>query len=442
MNFTSEMRSTECGFFLGSVAAHGLLDKFSRIKQMLRPEVLGGPFATFLKLDSEKVAGIAESAITNGSHQLSVAVTHGDRGTGSQRILNLEADAAEGDIFQIRHSPPLPPRIVVPNHFHELRAQQPGVGSPFLHSCLIGEQRRLVSIRLALAPQAPISTRPTTAETRLGIVIRVAFFVATVLAGLLFLSPLLLGAFGLVVAATVGISATGLAANLLTMRIFDRRPLTDIGLAGGGGSGRNFLIGLVFGALAAALMLLAPLLAGTGHLVARPDSAFNWASLLFYLAALLLAAAGEEMIFRGYAFQLLVEKIGPFATVLPVGVIFGLAHSWNPNATLLGVLNTILWGILLGYAFLRSHDLWLPIGLHYGWNAVLPLFGVNLSGLTIEVTRYFYRWDLRPLWSGGSYGPEGGLLATVFVIALFFALARAPVLAQWAAVARTLNEPI
>src|SRR5581483_10039387 len=111
------------------------------------------------------------------------------------------------------------------------------------------------------------------------------------------------------------------------------------------------------------------------------------------------------------------------------------------NVTLLGVLNTILWGILLGYSFLRSRDLWLPIGLHYGWNAVLPLFGVNLSGLTIEVTRYFYRWDSAPLWSGGAYGPEGGLRATFFVIGLFFALARAPIKPQRAAIAQVLNEP-
>jgi uncharacterized protein len=292
--------------------------------------------------------------------------------------------------------------------------------------------------------QSPgISNPPTaTPETRLGIVLRIAFFVAAVFIGLRLLSPLLLVVFGTVVAGTIGLLGTGLFANLLTMRIFDRRPLSDIGLGGRPGSGRNFLIGSGFGGGAAALMLTAPLLAGTGHLVTRENPTFAWSSLLFYLAALLFGAGGEEMMFRGYAFQLLVEKIGPYATVLPVAVIFGLAHSANPNVTQLGVLNTMLWGILLGYAFLRSHDLWLPIGLHYGWNAVLPLFGVNLSGLTIEVTRYFYRWDLTSLWSGGDYGPEGGLLATIFIIALFFALARAPVVPQPAAIAQSLNEPL
>ena len=286
----------------------------------------------------------------------------------------------------------------------------------------------------------PPETRLSGPATRLGIILRVAFFVGTVIIAL-WLFTWLFSLFGVVVAGTFGLFLTGLSANLLTMRIFDRRPLADIGLGGGPGTRRNFLIGILAGGGTAAAMLVAPLLARTGHLVAREHAAFTWPSLLFYLAVLLFGAGGEEMIFRGYAFQLLIEKIGPFATILPVGVIFGFGHSFNPNATKLAVLNTMLWGILLGYSFLRSHDLWLPIGLHYGWNAVLPLFGVNLSGLTIEVTRYFYQWDLTPLWSGGAYGPEGGLLTTIFVIALFFLLARAPVVPQPAAIARTLNEP-
>jgi membrane protease YdiL (CAAX protease family) len=289
----------------------------------------------------------------------------------------------------------------------------------------------------------PVPTLPPAApDTRLSTVIRISFFIALVIIGVFFLAGLLLQVFGAVVAGTIGLFITGLFANLLTMRIFDRRPLADIGLHANGLSLRNFLIGIGCGGGSAALMLAAPLLAGTGHLVPRQDSGFAWTSLIFYLVALLFAAAGEEMIFRGYAFQLLVEKMGPFATVLPVGVIFGLAHAGNPHASELGVLNTVLWGILLGYAFLRSRDLWLPIGLHYGWNAVLPLFGVNLSGLTIEVTRYFYRWDLTPLWSGGDYGPEGGLLATIFAVALFFAITRSPVQPQTAAIAKSLNDPL
>lgn len=288
--------------------------------------------------------------------------------------------------------------------------------------------------------QPDLSNRSTGPDTRIGIILRVAFFIATVFVSLRLLVLLLFNIFGVVVAGTVGLCATGLIANLLTMRIFDRRPFTDIGLQGGRASLQNLLLGLVLGAGAAALMLAAPLIAGTGHFIPQANPGFSWGTLVFYVATLAAAATGEEMIFRGYAFQLLIEKIGPFATVLPVAVIFGFTHSSNPHSTWLGVLNTILWGIVLGYAFLRSRDLWLPIGLHFGWNVVLPLFGVNLSGLTIELTRYHYRWDLLPLWSGGDYGPEGGLLATVFVIGLFFAVHKSPVRPQIASIARNLND--
>jgi membrane protease YdiL (CAAX protease family) len=290
---------------------------------------------------------------------------------------------------------------------------------------------------------SPTKTAP---DTKLGTLLRVLFFCAAVyvassaigtLAQWILDAPILV--------ATLGTFAAGLLANLLTMRIFDRRTLADIGLGNQPGWSNNLLLGIGLGASAAVVLLVLPLLAHGAHFQGRSDSPHaNWLgwilSLMTYLACLLFGAAGEESIFHGYAFQLLVQKLGPFATVLPVGLLFGLAHGANPAASKLGLLNTSLWGVLLGYAFLRSRDLWLPIGMHYGWNAILPLFGANLSGYTIEITRYAYRWDLPPVWSGGAYGPEGGLLTTFAIALLFVALTRSPVTPQVAAIATVLND--
>jgi hypothetical protein len=148
------------------------------------------------------------------------------------------------------------------------------------------------------------------------------------------------------------------------------------------------------------------------------------AALIFISVALLLGAAGEEMLFHGYAFQLLTRSIGPFATILPVSILFGMAHMGNQHATLLGIFNTTVWGVLLGYACWRSGALWLPIGLHFGWNLALPLFGANLSGFTMSVTGYALHWSAGNLWSGGDYGPEGGLPTTVAVAVLFWIVSR------------------
>ena len=274
-----------------------------------------------------------------------------------------------------------------------------------------------------------------------GTVLRVAFYVVTGLIALQLWTSFLYSVFGTVIGATIGVFAAAFTANLLTIRIFDRRPIADIGLGTGHGAGTNLAIGVGLGAGAAAVMLAMPLIGSEGHLVWHAGDAFSWGRLLFYLASLLFGAAGEEILFRGYAFQLLIEKIGPFATILPVSVLFGLAHSNNSHATTLSLINTALWGVVLGVAFLRSRDLWLPIGIHFGWNAVLPMFGVNLSGLTIDLTRYVYRWDLSTLWSGGAYGPEGGLLTTFFGMLVLVILARIPVARQKALIARVLNEP-
>ena len=105
-------------------------------------------------------------------------------------------------------------------------------------------------------------------------------------------------------------------------------------------------------------------------------------------------------------------------------------HAMNPNSTSLGVVNTTGFGVLFGYAFLRSGDLWLPIGLHFGWNFTLPLFGVNVSGLTIKLTGRQMEWSAGPVWSGGEYGPEGSVLTSIVLLALALFLWKAPIRTQ------------
>jgi hypothetical protein len=183
-------------------------------------------------------------------------------------------------------------------------------------------------------------------------------------------------------------------------------------------------LGLGSGAGAACLVLLLPVAAGAASFEKVPASEHIWASVAFVSLVLLFGAFGEEMLFHGYAFQLLIRRLGAFATILPAAVIFGLAHMGNENSTLPGILNTMLWGILFGYAYLRTGALWLPIGLHFGWNLVLPLFGANLSGFTMGVTGYALHWKAGELWSGGAYGPEGSVLTTAIVFVLFFVLRR------------------
>jgi len=237
---------------------------------------------------------------------------------------------------------------------------------------------------------------------------------------LLISTPLFLWVGGYLAGVTCAQLFAAVAANWLTLRIYENARLEELGLLWNRASRSNLLWGLIGGAGSASLVLLPPLMVGAAHLAPLPAEPLSVGTILFVTFSLAVGAAGEELLFRGYGFQRLLVVLGPFATILPVGVVFALLHEANPDASRFGIANTAGFGVLFGYAYLRSRDLWLPIGLHFGWNVTFPLFGVKLSGLSIRVTGHQMLWTAGSLWSGGEYGPEASLLTT-FVLALLFA---------------------
>jgi hypothetical protein len=221
-----------------------------------------------------------------------------------------------------------------------------------------------------------------------------------------------------------------IAASLLgalAMAIFESRKLSDLGLYWRAGTGRNLLTGLAVGAAGAMLLIAAPVLAGMAHFERVQGTDFSPRTALFTLALLFCGAAGEEIAFRGFPLQFLMRGYGSWISIVGIGILFGLLHGFNPGATPLSMANTAGFGVLFGMALLRSHDLWLPIGLHFGWNATLPFLGVELSGFTIQVVGYQLVWKAGKLWSGGDYGPEASLLATVVLVILFAVVRMVPI---------------
>ena len=220
-----------------------------------------------------------------------------------------------------------------------------------------------------------------------------------------------------------------IVANLLALRIYENRGLSAAGLPWSRASASNLGYGLLGGIGSACLVLAPPLVTGAAHLapLATPPSAGTFPFVMLLLAA---GSAGEEILFRGYGFQALMRAVGPWASIIPVGVLFALMHGGNPNATWFGVANTAGFGILFGYAFLRTRDLWLPIGLHFGWNFTLPVFGVNVSGLRIGVTGHQMVWTAGALWSGGEYGPEASVLTSAALVVLAVYVWKAPLRRQ------------
>lgn len=118
----------------------------------------------------------------------------------------------------------------------------------------------------------------------------------------------------------------------------------------------------------------------------------------------------EELLSRGYHLQNLESGLNTFWAVLLSSAVFGALHLGNPNATWISAVGILLAGVFLAYGYLRTRQLWLPIGLHIGWNFFEgAVFGFPVSGLDIyQLTRITI--DGPELWTGGPFGPEAGLV--------------------------------
>jgi hypothetical protein len=267
-------------------------------------------------------------------------------------------------------------------------------------------------------------------KDRLRLAIQVVVYVALYFVTAWLFGPLLLWLGGYLVGNTGAVLFSALAANWLTLRIYEDCHLVSLGLWWSRASFSNLAWGLMGGIGSACLVLAPPLAARAAHIIPTPAEPGTVGTMLFVTVLLAAGAAGEEIFFRGYGFQRLLAVLGPYATIVPIGVVFALLHEANPNASWLGIANTAGFGVLFGYAYLRSRDLWLPIGLHFGWNLTFPLFGVNLSGLRIKVTGYEMSWTAGPLWSGGEYGPEASVLTSAVLAVLFLYVWKMPIKRQ------------
>ncbi len=130
------------------------------------------------------------------------------------------------------------------------------------------------------------------------------------------------------------------------------------------------------------------------------------------LAVFILVGWNEELLFRGYRLQNLADGLNPFWGILLSSLWFGIAHLANPNseAKISVAIGILLAGVFLAYGYLTTKQLWLPIGLHVGWNFFEGVgFGFPVSGLDIyRLTRITVSGP--ELWTGGAFGPEAGLI--------------------------------
>ncbi len=219
-----------------------------------------------------------------------------------------------------------------------------------------------------------------------------------------------------------------LVASAYMMRRVERLPVAALGLPRGGGALRAGLRGAALGAALIGAVVLLFVAAGWVRWVPQAGRPIAWlAALVGYGAFFAVAAFGEELLARGYPFQVVAERLGGAWAIALTSVVFGLLHLGNPNVALIPITNIALAGVLLGIAYWRTYSLWFATGIHAGWNWSMS-FAADLpvSGLVMDTPLYDARTNGPELWTGGAFGPEGGLSVTIAALVVAVWMARTP----------------
>jgi len=178
----------------------------------------------------------------------------------------------------------------------------------------------------------------------------------------------------------------------------------------------GFVVGFALFAIAMAILWAAG--------VYRPGGGGTVNGLAGGLVAAIIAGVVEETMFRGLLFRLSSKILGTWGALLFTAALFGAAHAFNRGATVSSSLAIVIEaGVLLGAAYAATQRLWVPIGLHIGWNFTEgSIFSMSVSGNSVSAG--LIQGSLRGprILTGGQFGPEASIVAVIvcLVAALYF----------------------
>ncbi|WP_411967669.1 lysostaphin resistance A-like protein [Haloferax sp. YSSS75] len=211
--------------------------------------------------------------------------------------------------------------------------------------------------------------------------------------------------------------STGIG-GFVAARYVDRRTVADLGF----GLDRAWAVDFVFGLLLGGVLMSAIFAVGllTGWVVVDAvgfglDRLAGVAALLVFFVSVGIA---EELLLRGVVLTDVAEGMRwrfDVPTAIVVGLVvssavFGVAHFFNPNAGLASTLSITLAGVMLGFGYVLTGDLAIPVGIHISWNFVQGgVYGFAVSGLDFGSSLVETTEQGPDLVTGGAFGPEAGL---------------------------------
>jgi membrane protease YdiL (CAAX protease family) len=165
-----------------------------------------------------------------------------------------------------------------------------------------------------------------------------------------------------------------LAASAIILWAYDRSRLEVLGFL----PKKSRVVDFVFGFLTSALLcgaclLMIAFLAGTSLSRNTDFTLVNFLKSTYWMFRSVLT---EELLFRGALLVIAIKKLGLRNACLVSAVAFGIYHWFSFEVfgsirqMIYVFILTAVGGFLFAYSFAATKSLYLPVGLHLGWNLV------------------------------------------------------------------------
>ncbi|MBC7828817.1 MAG: CPBP family intramembrane metalloprotease [Chitinophagaceae bacterium] len=146
------------------------------------------------------------------------------------------------------------------------------------------------------------------------------------------------------------------------------------------------------------------------------DISFSSGDFLNGLLLMIIIAVGEEMVFRGYILNNLIQSLNKWLALAISAALFALMHSNNPSVDIVAMMNLFVGGLLLGINYVFTKNLWFSILLHTAWNFLQgPILGFPVSGVNLQSILH-PELKGNVLLTGGGFGLEASLLTGMMLL--------------------------
>ncbi|WP_434302847.1 lysostaphin resistance A-like protein [Clostridium botulinum] len=193
----------------------------------------------------------------------------------------------------------------------------------------------------------------------------------------------------------------------------EKRSIAGLGFCREGFLGK-YISGFIVGVILFSSVVI--VLIGTGHINLVNGLNFNnILPLIIVLPGWMIQSVTEEVLVRGWLMNVLGAKYNITIGLIFSSLLFALLHFFNPNVSLVAILNLFITGIVFGLYVIKTKNLWGACGLHAAWNFFQGnIFGFEVSGIKTDIGSLMkLKLVGSDLFTGGSFGPEAGIACTI-----------------------------